>query len=130
MHLPYSATTVSFEATIAHLHCNNMRFGMQVVPLRWNVQLVRHICTPNDADTESNLSDNVNADILILHGNARHFKMDVWFSRHVWFLFASPGVDQYWDATPHHRLSNAICNARTVVQDTIKDYLSHCSWLA
>ena len=103
---------------------------MQVVPLRWNVQLVRHICTPNGDDVESKLSENINADILILHGNARHFKMDVWFSRHVWFLFASPEVEQYWDATPHHRLSNAKCKARMVVQDTIKDYLSHCSWLA
>lgn len=121
---------MSVDAAVAHLHCNNKRFGTQVVPLRWNVQLVRHICTPNGDDVESNLSENVNADILILHGNARHFKMDVWFSRHVWFLFASPEVDQYWDATPHHRLSNAICKARTVVQDTIKDYLSHCSWLA
>ena len=103
---------------------------MQVVPLKWNVQLVRHICTPNDADAESNLADNVNADIVILHGNARHFKMDVWFSRHVWFLFAHPTVTQYWDATRHHRRSSAICAARSAVQDAVKDYLSRCSWLA
>lgn len=103
---------------------------MQVVPLRWNVQLVKYICNPNDSDAEANLADNIDADMLILHGNARHFKIDAWFSRHVWFLFAHPTVQQYGVAAPHHQGSTAVCEARQHVQDDIREHLSHCSWLA
>ena len=103
---------------------------LQVIPLKWNVQLVKYICNPNEATPETNLADNINADILVLHGNARHFKINAWFSRHVWFLFAHPTVQQYGDARPHHLGAAAICNARENVQSDIREHLSHCSWLA
>lgn len=103
---------------------------MQVVPLRWNVQLVKYICNPNESDPDRNLADNINADILVLHGNARHFKINAWFSRHVWFLFAHPSVQQFGEARSHFQRTSAICNARQYVQDDIKGHLSHCSWLA
>ena len=102
---------------------------MQVMPLRWNVQLVWFKCTANDRDAASNLVDNVNADIMVVHGNARHFKIHGWFSHHVWFPFAHPTVLQYGEAYKYHQDSQSLCNARAHMQQNIKDHLSHCSWL-
>lgn len=112
-----------FQANMQH------HMLLQVAPLKWNVQLVKYICNPNEATPETNLADNINADILVLHGNARHFKINAWFSRHVWFLFAYPTL-KYGDARPHHLGAAAICNARQNVQSDIREHLSHGSWLA
>ena len=102
--------------------------ALQVTPQRWNVQLVKYVCSPNDLKVKDNLADNISADITVLHGNAGHFKLDRWFSRHVWFLFSHPSVQRHGDALPYFVGADALCLAREHVHLSIGDHLGHCSW--